>query len=266
MIFIQGGNGFLGSALLRYLKYNGINHQNITRTNYKKFLEKKCDIFINCSTNSKKYFAEKFPEKDFVETTMNVLNSINNFNFKKYILISSADVYGTTNIRNSSENIKLNRLNHDNFYALNKIIAEQIVLNFGKPYIIFRLGGLIGKNLKKNFIFDLIKEKPLRFKINSKFEFINTDDVANIIFNIINQKKYFNQIFNLSGDGQMSIKEIVDLFSRNKKKKIIFHKNKKLINYKINTNKIESIIKLPKTYNTIKTFFKINHDYNKNTN
>ena len=102
--------------------------------------------------------------------------------------------------------------------------------------------------------------------INSKFEFINTDDVANIIFNIINQKKYFNQIFNLSGDGQMSIKEIVDLFSRNKKKKIIFHKNKKLINYKINTNKIESIIKLPKTYNTIKTFFKINHDYNKNTN
>ena len=64
----------------------------------------------------------------------------------------------------------------------------------------------------------------------------------------------------------MSIKEIVDLFSKNKKKKIIFHKNKKLINYKINTTKIESIIKLPKTYNTIKTFFKINHDYNKNTN
>ena len=125
MIFLIGANGFFGSAFSSYLRKKNINHKKITKKNYENFVNKKCDILINCSTNSKKYIAEKFPAKDFILTPINVLNSIRDFKFKIYLLISTGDVYGTHNIKKSNENLKTESLNFATSYSFNKILAEQ---------------------------------------------------------------------------------------------------------------------------------------------
>ena len=257
MIFLIGANGFFGSAFSTYLKKKNINHKKITKKNYKKFINKKCDLLINCSTNSKKYIAEKFPAKDFVLTPINVLNSIRDFKFKKYLLISTGDVYGLHNIKKSNESLKIEDLNFVKSYSFNKILAEKILINSKKPHFIFRMGGLIGNNLKKNLIFDLINHLPLRFTLNSRFQFINTEKAVDIIFKIINKKNTKNKIFNLSGKGQISVKQIIDILRKNHAiKKVIYFSEMKYVDYKISTKRIERFIKLPGTVDTIKKFLK----------
>jgi len=256
MYFLIGGNGFLGSSFVRYFKRNKIKFKIITRDNYKSYINKKCNAVINCSTNSKKYIAEKYPEIDFKETVYNVINSIKNFKCKKYILISSGDVYGSSKIKYSKENYKFNNLNKKNSYSFNKILAERVLIKSKKPYLIFRLGGLIGSQLRKNIVFDIVNKKPLRHTMYSKLQFINTEDVAKIICDII-KKGYTNQIFNLSGDDQISIKEITQLYKKYcNKRNIKFHKNKSFIDYKLNINKIKKITNIPKTKTTMEYFFK----------
>ena len=255
MIFLIGANGFFGSAFSSYLRKKNINHKKITKKNYKNFINKECDILINCSTNSKKYIAEKFPAEDFILTPINVLNSLRDFKFKIYLLISTGDVYGTHNIKKSNENLKTESLNFATSYSFNKILAEQILINSKKPYFIFRMGGLIGNNLKKNLIYDLINHLPLRFTLNSRFQFIDTDKAVDIIFKIINRKDNRNKIFNLSGKGQISVKKIIDILKKNHViKKVIYFSEMKHVDYKINTKKIEKYIKLPGTVYTIKKF------------
>ena len=48
----------------------------------KKYFNKKCDIFINCSTNSKKYLSNIENDFDSKNTVFNILHSINNYKFK----------------------------------------------------------------------------------------------------------------------------------------------------------------------------------------
>ena len=257
MIFLLGGNGFFGSAFIAYLKKKNIKFKKITKQNYKKFVNKNCDLLINCSTNSKKYIAEKFPTKDFILTPINVLNSIRDFKFKKYLLISTGDVYGFNNIRKSNENLKINDLNLIKTYSFNKILAERILIKSMKPYFIFRMGGMIGDNLRKNLIFDLFNNLPLRFTLNSRFQFIDTKKAAEIIFKITRKTDNQNKIFNLSGKGQISVKKIIEIFKSNyPTKKINYFKEMKYVNYKINTRKIEKYVKLPKTVDAIKKFLK----------
>ena len=169
-------------------------------------------------------------------------------------MISTGDVYGTHNIKKSNEHLKTESLNFATSYSFNKILAEQILINSKKPYFIFRMGGLIGNNLKKNLIYDLINQLPLRFTLNSRFQFIDTDKAVDIIFKIINREDNRNKIFNLSGKGQISVKKIIDILKKSCHKKVIYFSEMKHVDYKINTKKIEKYIKLPGTVYTIKKF------------
>ena len=147
-IYIKGGNGFLGKKI--YLKLKKSHDVIIIdKKNYKKYFNKKCDVFINCSTNSKKYLSSTENEFDCKNTVFNILHSINNYNFNKYLLISSCEVY------NHKNNIKKNHENSDidfkklSSYGLHKYIGELILKNCKKDWLILRCNGLIGENMKK---------------------------------------------------------------------------------------------------------------------
>ncbi len=242
MIFLLGAKGFLGKAISLKLNKMSIKHVCITRKNYKKFVGKKCDILINSSTNSKKFLAEKNFDYDFKETVQNVYKSIKDFKFKKYILISSSDVYNQTNkLSYTKETSRIDVSSLSN-YAFNKYLAECLVKKKSNSWIIFRCGGLIGDGLKKNPIFDLINKKKLYINPESQFQFISTITVAKIIL-IILKKNIDNQTFNLSGRGSIKIKKIIKKYNF----KPIYAENLKYVNYNINTQKINKIININKS-------------------
>ena len=246
--FVLGGDGLLGSAIIRELLKQKKRVINIKRSNYNKFINKKCDIFIYANGNSNKYFATQNPFVDFELSVMTVIKSINDFKFKKFIFFSSCDIYDKISIKNTFEDSLITKSN--NFYGKNKYIAENIVKLYCKKWLILRLGPLIGKNLKKNAIFNLLNNKKVYSNIYSKSSFILTDTVAKFLLKLLHIKK--NKIFNISGKGSVSFKTIKELA----KSKSIFIKNKKINNYIVNTKKIEKYlnIKIPKSINQINKF------------
>lgn len=137
MIAIIGGLGFLGAGIFNYCKSSNIECKVITRSNYEKLKGSHFKILINASTNSKKYLSVSNPQKDFYETVHNVHNSLFDFTYEKYVLISSGDVY--PNIDESHEYL-INNSIHQSNYGFNKTLAEECVRHYAKNWLIFRLG------------------------------------------------------------------------------------------------------------------------------
>lgn len=248
--YVLGGDGLLGSAIIRELLKQKKNVTNINRKNYNKFINKKCDIFIYANGNSNKYFATQNPFVDFEMSVTTVMKSINDFRFKKFIFFSSCDVYDKISIKNTFEDSLIKKAN--NFYGKNKYIAENIIKIYCEKWLILRLGPLIGKNLKKNAIFNLLNNKKVYSNIFSKSSFILTDTVAKFLLKLLHIKK--NKIFNISGKESVSFKTIKELM----KSKSVFINNKNRNNYIVNTKKIEKYlgIKTPKSINEINKFIK----------
>lgn len=248
MIYILGGNGFVGSAFVRHCKKNKIDYVNVSRNNYNEYKNTKCDVFINADGNSKKYLADKEPLIDFDMNPRTVLQTIQDFSFEKYVLISSVDVYNDpSNPKKTYEDTVIIPEELSN-YGLSKYISELIVKKYCDNWLILRLGGMVGENMVKNPVFDILNDKPLFIHPESKLQYINTDKVAEITFNLI-LMNIKNEVFNICGTGTIKIREIIDIMGK-KYPNNEFEK----IHYEINNEKIKKYFKIPITRDTIKKF------------
>jgi nucleoside-diphosphate-sugar epimerase len=248
--FVLGGNGLIGSSIIKELLKKKQRVFNINRANYKKFINKRCDIFIYANGNSNKYFAKQNPFLDFEFSVSTVIKSINDFHFKKFIFLSSCDVYDKISKTSTSENTLITKSN--NFYGKNKYISESIVKSYCKKWLIIRMGPLIGSNLKKNAIFNLINNKKVYANIFSRSSFILTETVSKILLRLIDINK--NEIFNISARDSISFKTI----KKKMKSKSVFVENKRRDNYIVNIRKIEKYlnVRMPNSIEEINVFKK----------
>jgi dTDP-4-dehydrorhamnose reductase len=72
---------------------------------------------------------------------------------------------------------------------------------------ILRLGGLVGPRLAKNVVFDWINQKPIRVSSDSLFNFISTQEVANIIEHILLNWKP-NEVINVGARTSVRVSTI----------------------------------------------------------
>ena len=250
LIYILGGEGFIGSAFVRYCKNNSINFISINKKNYKDFIGSRCDILINANGNSKKYLAQQDEMFDFDASTRSVKRSLVDFIFNKYVYLSASDVYSNTGLLSKThEKFKIDVKKISN-YGFHKYLAELCVIHGAKNWLIFRLGGFVGANLKKNPVFDIVNNKNLQVHENSKFQFMETDKTAEIVFKMI-KKNLLNEIFNLVGNGNIKVKEIYEIANKQPLKN---HEIKDRFNYNVSNKKIRKFISIPNTKSVIKNF------------
>jgi nucleoside-diphosphate-sugar epimerase len=258
-IFILGGSGFLGGAFCDFFKKNNIRFEAITKNNYKNFVGKKCDIFINANGNSKKYLYAKDQLLDFELNVFSVYKTFKDFKFSKYVYLSTSDVYGSNvNLSKTDEKVDIN-LKSLSGYAFHKYISENLVKYFCRKWFIFRLNGFVGKNLKKNIIFDLLNYVPLFIKPNSRIQFMETIKMAECVFAIVNKNQNMNKIYNLSGSGHADILKIIKRY----KLKYKIRKNAKKIVHLIKLEKIKKIIDLPDSQSQCVKFIEESLNINK---
>jgi dTDP-4-dehydrorhamnose reductase len=243
--FIIGGKGLIGRSIANYLKKKKKNFRVITKQNYNNYKNKNCSIIINANGNSSRYYANTYPKKDFHKSVITVFKSIFDFKYKKYVYISSGDVYEKINKKSNEKKIIETPCN---YYGKNKFLAEQIIKFYCNSWIILRSGPVIGSKLKKNIFFDLKKNKKVYSNINSSYSYITNISFSKIIFKIC--QKANNQIFNISGNKTVSniyLKRLI-------KSKSIFDNNKIKEKYSLNNLKIENFlkIKMPNSINEIK--------------
>jgi len=159
---IIGYSGFVGRNLMNQFTFDGLyNSKNISEIRGKEF-----DLLICAGVSAVKWKANKYPEEDL--NSINILiENIKNVKTKKFILISTIDVYKNPVLDvNEDTFIESEQLEP---YGKNRFYFEQFIRQNFNDSLIVRLPGLFGEGLKKNFIFDMINNNCLDFTDKDSF-------------------------------------------------------------------------------------------------
>ncbi len=164
MKILVGYTGFVGSNLALAERFDGLyNSKNISDA-----FGTNPDVLYYSGVPAQKFIANKFPDED-LKIIENAFENIRKINPKKVVLISTVDVYKEP--QGKDEDSFMDRENlHP--YGLNRLILEDMVRENFSDYLIVRLPGLYGKNLKKNFIYDFLSFIPSMLN-EKKYEELN---------------------------------------------------------------------------------------------
>jgi|1048.fasta_scaffold01550_6 nucleoside-diphosphate-sugar epimerase len=250
MIYVIGGDGFIGSAYNRYCINNKIAVISINRSNYDKYVGTKCEILINANGNSKKFLSTQNPKIDFIDSVQSVQKSLIDFKFKKYIFLSTSDVYPDCSKEDSTQECQIIDCNKQTTYGFHKYIAELCVQHNAKNWLIIRQGGFVGLGLKKNVIFDVLYSNEIFVNPKSRFQFINTDISASLVIDLAIKYNLSNQIFNLTATGTISVEEIMKILNRYP----VYKANDAPLFNEISTKKVSKYVKLPDSKNIFNDF------------
>lgn len=152
MDILVGYTGFVGSNLAAKHNFD----KNFNSKNINQAYGLNPDICVYCGVRAEKFLANNEPQKD-LGIINNAIENIKKINPKRLILISTVDVYN--NPSQSDENTVINAAGL-HAYGLNRLHLEDWVRGNIAFHNVIRLPGLFGKNIKKNFIYDLINFIP----------------------------------------------------------------------------------------------------------
>ena len=242
-ILIIGSLGFIGSSLrLKLSKSQDVHGADIIKkiqenyTNVEKpevfinlIKNNKFDLIINSSGSANVQFSFNSPHEDYNLNVNNVflhLNSINQFSNKtKYLLLSSAAVYGNPLVSPVCENNSLTPISP---YGYHKLAAENLCKEFNDIYgintSIVRIFSAYGPGLKKQLFWDLHQKCLKSEKIElygtgeETRDFIFIDDLVNAIELVINNSLFENEVVNIASGTSSKIKDIAKLYFQNLEK------------------------------------------------
>lgn len=167
MKVLVGHTGFVGSNLAGSTDFDYVfNSKNISDS-----FGLNPDILVYSGVRAEKFLANKEPEKDF-EIILDAIENIKKINPKRLVLISTVDVYPNPVAVDENTAIDLETVQP---YGKNRLYLENWVASNFDDYLIVRLPGLFGKNIKKNFIFDLISVIPSMLN-EAKYNELSSND------------------------------------------------------------------------------------------
>ena len=176
---IIGYTGFVGSNLIHQYKFNSFYNSK----NYKEISSLEYEIIVCAGVKATKWIANKYPNEDF-EEIKNLTKVLKKTTTKKFILISTIDVYNNT--KDLDEDGIIDSFNND-AYGSNRYELENFCKNHFSDLHIVRLPALFGPGLKKNIIYDLINNNCLEWiNINSSFQYYYILDLWKDIERVMN--------------------------------------------------------------------------------
>ena len=212
-VVVIGAQGFVGSAFVRHLKERPLELIEVTRQNYAERAGIRADVVIQAACNSRKYLADNDPVAEFDLSVTHCLRGLKDFPAALHVHISSVDVYAELAhpSGNTEESpVDVTRSSH---YGLHKLLAEELVRHYADRWLIMRLAGMVGPGLRKNPVFDVLNNQPLRIHPDSQYQFAATDIVAERVWRLVEAGEV-NQVFNVCGRGLVSPRQIAELAGR----------------------------------------------------
>lgn len=238
---VLGASGLLGSDLINYLS-SGYTVTPITRESYEEHKGDKFDVFINANGNSKRFWALQNIYQDFEASTSSVYKTIFDFKFKKYIYISSIDVYpDPSSARGTLEDDSID-ISQQNAYGFHKYLSEQLVKKHVSDWLILRSSMILGTKIKKGPFYDILSHNPTLLTFDSKLQLITTNAIARII-KVLLDREVVRKTFNLGGIGTFTFTKISKYFDQEIQ---VSPKAEKQV-YKMNVRKIRELYPSLKT-------------------
>jgi nucleoside-diphosphate-sugar epimerase len=250
IVFVIGGNGFVGSAYVRLCQRLEMECHVITRENRAKYVGRSCDVLVNANGNSKKYMADRDPKWEFEASVSSVVASLVDFKSKRYVLLSTGDVYQsqeTPAVTGEDQAIDKSKLSR---YGLHKLVAEEVVQAVHPSWLIMRLGGFVGPGLKKNAIYDILHGPTIWLHPDSELQFISTDAAARLVWALL-KKDLTREIINLGGAGVARIGAL----HANAHSAIPFDASARRVRFELDLSKLERLAgPIPSTQSEVEAF------------
>jgi hypothetical protein len=165
-----GYTGFVGSNIQAQYQFDSLYNSK----NFNSMADKSFDFVICAGISAVKWLANKNPQEDIdnIKKLQNILSTIHT---KKFILISTIDVYPTT----QSQDETFNCYGLDNHaYGVHRLEFENFCKKQFAECFIIRLPAIFGNGIKKNIIYDLLHDNCLEMiNIRSSFQYY---DLSNI--------------------------------------------------------------------------------------
>lgn len=249
MIFLLGGEGFVGGGFARELRRSGTPFEIISRANYQQFVGRSCDLLINANGSSSKPLARTDPKADFRASVLSVRDSLVDFRFETYLFLSTSDVYPDPSSVDTTAESSAICVSRQSPYGFHKYLAEQCVRHAAARWLIIRQGGFVGPGLKKNAVFDVLHGDKLWVHLDTRFQYIHTDDSARCCLALLDTGAV-NDVYNLTAQGTISVREVMDLAGRS----VPAPDDAVATAFEISTAKAAAHVELPTTEDCVRRF------------
>ncbi len=210
---VIGASGFVGSAFVRQGQAAGYAVTPITRENYASVAGQSFEVVVDAAANSRKYLAEEHPLEDFRLSVEHRLRTLLDFRADLHLHVSSVDVYEDLASPETTREDRVIDVARTSRYGFHKLLAEEMVRHRAKKWLTVRLAGMVGPGLKKNPVYDILHDLPLRIHPDSRYQFMATDDAARISLALL-EAGARNEAFNVCGRGLITPREIAALCHR----------------------------------------------------
>jgi len=251
---VIGSSGLLGKEISGILKKNGIKILEVNSHSFRDVCHKKitCNYLINANGNSYRFKANQDPSWDYYKSVDSIEKSLNIIS-SKYVFFSTIEIYSDrSSYSKTNESSEINVKSLD-FYAFHKYLAELLLLKRHQNPIIIRLAPVISASNTKGPFFDL-KNGTLFMQTESKLCGISLTAIQSLILQIVSGLE-LKGIYNLCNPGSVRVKDLI------KKYKLHINCIKEdnlILDQKINTKKIEEIMKLNTLDTELQYFFSNN--------
>lgn len=170
------------------------------------------EVLIHCAFN----LAREVNSKDLYQYLLDnvfLTKRLAKIPHKKFIYMSSVDVYPKNNKKHSeNEIIDVNQIS--GFYGVTKLMSESLIQNLCPNFLILRCSALLGKDARENSLKKIIKEENPTLTLSSKsvFNYILHKDVLEFVKKAI--EKNLQGIYNLSSSENITLFEIAKLLGK----------------------------------------------------
>jgi len=191
-----------------------------------------------------------------IEGVFNLLEISRKVGIKKFIQISTDEVYGDIELGESKET---DNLNPSSYYSASKAAADMLILaahrTYGLNYIITRTCNNYGPKQHPEKFIPKIKENTLNgkevplYKPGTQIrEWIHVDDNCESIYNIMLSDQ-INEIFNIGSGERYSNAEVVKVVEPNAQIKLVKDRLGHDKRYALNTEKYDTVFGITNKHN-----------------
>ena len=184
---ISGTNSGLGKFIYNKLKRDsiGLNRNNRKIINkYNNF-----HTIIHCAFNKENEISDY---SKYIDDNILLTNELLNLKFKKFIYISSVDIYS----------------NKENNYIFFKKLSESLVFE-KKNTLILRCSSMIGQTMKSNHLQKIKSNSDITLSSSSSFNYILMKDIFKFI---INDAKNYSGLLDFVANKAISLKLVSKYF------------------------------------------------------
>ena len=249
MIYVMGGEGFVGSAILRALRADGRTCIALTRRNYEEHRGGKCEVFINANGNSSKVLASRDPGFDFDASVRTTRRALLDFEAERFVQLSSCDVYPDCSGPESTDECTPIDHSLQSPYGFHKSLAEACVRHGARRWLILRMGGFVGSGLRKNAIYDVLEGGRLFLDPESRLQFLDVDAAAAMVVRL-SDMGHWNQVINLVGRGVVCLRDVIEWSERSP----TVESGSPIVRYDVSVRKLSRLMDVPESAQSVKRF------------